>query len=671
MGKYLRIVAVGNGTTGVRFAQQLLNFLQSCKASSTPINKEIRFFGIGRDGGTFDPDNMATRIASSNIVDRIIQAQKNLTLIRHECLEYGLTSSSQYENEIEANLSDLRDQLKELSSHNSNSLLLMNLTTEGLWEESQFSLFLKSLGMLEEPYVPRYLYGVFQQYYSRYIINELNHIKGINTVGSIPGNIVKISYNENLGKWVITYQDTSSNHSTKSADIIHIGLGCLFAPAYPQIISPYYILNASGLTNEQIKILPDPKLNSIVKIGILGTRLSFVDVALQLQGLDVAAIEIVGFSPSGFVPHVKAEHTVRLDFEWDREKIKTLSAAFERLKEILAEQLNIEKKEIEAIIERKLNKIQARKSTYKDVTSICAKHLKSEIDAAKGKRRVWMEVMEFFYFKLQELFITISPEEAKEFYDKWEGVWRLFQIGIPIVSAEKILAMIKKGILKIVSGLINVTIDGDGKIILWFADGRIEKVDYLIDATGPKRLTQETRYLAPYLDKLFEQGILTLHPNGGVKFDPKTMHPIDKNGHPVKTITVSGYLTGGQCLGPHDVDSVYELTRCAAQVFHEHLLPDEAPEPSPPMFSLGSPSSHSETPTDQLQLEEKSQRWMQIAMESGENSQIISEKPREKDRKRSHTSSTMFQPEKRNRDNDSELDEELNRNDIASPELKF
>lgn len=582
----IRIGIVGGGTGYVLYRNNLLKYYQ--KKSKNGL-KRLHIRGIAKNyfpgiAGPYDPDQRASSSLLRAQIDldnysTLCQINKSSGAINRWAKEYLTPFIS----------SSIAKTLKSTPAQFPMVTPLMNLRKdelnavslkkdEEITEEYEltFETFMEFLSSASPKnastgeYSGRHYFGLFQGHISREVGARLCELDVSDTY--MPGEVQVVKQNKN-GSWTIKYdvlhyspddirQPVQDGVSRYTCDILHLSPGNLYVPAYDELANyPGYILCESGLTRKQIELLPNPSKDPNVEINILGTWLSAIDAVRQLYKMGFRNINII--SRTGYLPTVKAEFSETLNLEWDKEKITSTSTAFAWLKETLASRLKKSKDEVETIFQNKLKKMEARRQNHRDVSESCLHHLEKEIMDASGKRRDWKEVMEFFYFKFQKLFLKLSEAETAEFFEKYADIWRVCQIGIPIASARDLQQYLAEGALKVKCGLKQVKPGNSKEEFIFDYHGQgphseePHKAKFIIDATGPKKLTSKNIHRVPFIDKLVKKGVLVLHPNGGIIYNPETMHPIDKKGNEVKSMTVCGsMLTWGTSLNPSDIDII-------------------------------------------------------------------------------------------------------------------
>lgn len=577
MGKTKKIIVVNGGTTNVKFREHLLQQL----AYDGRVIELINFLN-------------SHPLSSYEYIDEILTSFKEFYRSETDLEIYSIGKNQRVG--IVGAFDPRQARIKTPPAPSP----IMNLTNSQLWksqlpgaEKLFMSLLtqLESVNPSETSYSRRDAFGRAQNCISK-IYNTCLELIGVRDHYQ-SGQVLNASRCSD-GEWEIQgnahlytspYKYSSSERFSVEGNILYLSLGGLYEPFGNLGKHPNYILCEGSLTAEQLQTIQNNK----GKGAVLASRLTASEVVLTLRRRLPANPPILQVSRTGYHPCVKPDICQPTSVIWD-EKINTIKQAIEWLKTALVQRsIFKDKTSLENEIQKKLKQMEQRKRQQNDVTEACKKHFEKELELAEGKRRELMEIMELFFFNIQRIYERSPEQEAKEFYTQYYQLWRQFQVGIPIQTAEELKKYLDERSLIIKSGFADVQANDKGGFTIFYKDGSFEKVDWLVDARGSQVLTKDNYHLIPLVKELVDSGELSLHPNGGVWFDPNTMRAIKANGTINPSIYITGeLLTRGKKLTASDVDIINGdsekvvndiiLTHGLKKTFEEHnqsLTPDK------------------------------------------------------------------------------------------------
>lgn len=377
---------------------------------------------------------------------------------------------------------------------------------------------------------PRRLFG---QYVSSVMGQLLN---GAENASLIKKRVSSISEVAGCNRFVVQYDSGESELFDKVVVCIgHLPLSPLFGSEYTRYYPSPYIDNG----------IPDRAC-----VGVVGSRLTAIDAVLGLKEMGHVG-DVVMISRSGKLPKVI-----------DLQRPAYEPQAF--LKCLLSEPVA----SLETLIELHRREIERVASSSNEVLK---KSLSPIMDAADlratldglGKGNDWQNVLLASYGIVDRLWYVLSDSDKEVFLQKYYGLWMTYLAAFPPLSARRLLAEMDQGRLSLSGGLARIEPLSYG-FDLFKDDGSKMFVDYLIDGRGVGYNYDDLR-LDPLVGSLLQQGLVDVHPHGGLKVDRTTYEAIGKNGTPIQNFHIFGDLTKGEFLATTDVG------RCVA---HSSLLAD-------------------------------------------------------------------------------------------------
>ncbi|QIS11300.1 FAD/NAD(P)-binding protein [Nocardia arthritidis] len=172
----------------------------------------------------------------------------------------------------------------------------------------------------------------------------------------------------------------------------------------------------------------------------------------------------------------------------------------------------------------------------------------AEVEA--GAERGWQQVVNGASPLLLPAWQLLAAADRAEFFAEWLTPLLVHGAPIPAVTARRVLAELDARRLRVLGGLHEIRCC-DGRFEVHTAD-RVDVVDVVINATGAGTDEAALRR-EPMLAGLLDSGLLTPHPQGGVRIDVSTFEPLDAGGAPVRGLHVAGDLVRGAVLVTNDV----------------------------------------------------------------------------------------------------------------------
>jgi uncharacterized NAD(P)/FAD-binding protein YdhS len=296
------------------------------------------------------------------------------------------------------------------------------------------------------------------------------------------------------------------------------------------------------------------------RVGVIGTRLTGVDVALALRERGHQG-PVVLASRSGWLPSVKG-------------RVESYQLA--HLPEFVARRHGVPgETSLEAVAEvigREIEDAQGGPVAW--TQALCpppssAAGLRAELaETAAGRAVGWQSVLAAIVSWVPALWRLLDERSRERLMTRWVGIWAVRIASFPAISARRMLAMMDQGRLAVRAGLRDVVPDGHG-FRLSFDDGSTEPVDVVVNATGPG-YHRDSLEAVELTGDLLRSGNLVPHPFGGIPVDERTFEARDASGATVPGLHVVGDLTRGVWLATNAVvNSVRQAANLATVIADE------------------------------------------------------------------------------------------------------
>lgn len=414
---------------------------------------------------------------------------------------------------------------------------------------------------LKTAFPPRYIFGEYlQQLANQLKIEASNYDIKINYFTNTP--ILNISRVKN-GKFSI-----QSQTGKWETDYTVFATGAMPSDAFRGLIGiPGYWHNPS-----------DDNFFSNLKgneaIGIIGTRLSAIDIAVRLLDQGHQG-QIIMTSRTGLLPTVLAT-------EFPAYPLKYLQLdAFPIEKPIKLENLiNLFFKEI-SVAQGKYYNFDSIIKSYKEITPLA--WLNKEIYEAEKGPRPWQQVLFANYPFVPYLWSRMRLADQKQFMAKYYSCYMAYLAAFPLINAHKIRNLLQSGQLKIMGGL-NVHYQNGSYILQNESDS--VKTQYLLNATG---LSHNVAKEPPY-QELLKRDIIP-HPLGGLNVTTESLQVLNHQRKPIPGLFAVGELTKGKFLATTDIASVAnqadKVATSIIEIIRTKFGKDQKPDKTLPIFFSG------------------------------------------------------------------------------------
>ena len=243
-------------------------------------------------------------------------------------------------------------------------------------------------------------------------------------------------------------------------------------------------------------------------VGIIGTRLSAIDVALGLADAGHKG-EIVCVSRNGRLPAVRADQGKYEFRKLEREDL---------LKELRGRRTKLRLADVATMIGSEIEYAEGRPVGLGDIVDdriSPVDYYEREIVLARGRARPWQAVLYATNRNIDLLWHHLEEEDKRLLMSEWLNDWLTYRASIPRENAERILALMKSDRLQIrrgASGFEHDDAAGGFKMLL--ETGEAVSVQYLVAATGSASRIEHAD--SPLIGNLLARGLVKPHRFGGV-----------------------------------------------------------------------------------------------------------------------------------------------------------
>lgn len=253
------------------------------------------------------------------------------------------------------------------------------------------------------------------------------------------------------------------------------------------IANPYHALEA-------IKNIPRD-----ARIGILGTKLTAVDMALLLHKHGFENIAM--FSKSGSLPLVRGSRQTEYHApEPDKPELHRLSSFLRSFR-----------RQLGAMNEQEYDGFVSGRNEHA--------RLRKEIRQAAGIRK-WHALLDRSKDFIDEFWLNLSAFKKHLFLRKYQGMWMSYRHPMPLKNAHKITQLLGDRLLSVYSGYVSMAFDSELQAFRVAVDGEPLTVDYVIDATGTP--VELLKIDSPLIQNLLQQSFIAQCEFGGARIDPDT-----------------------------------------------------------------------------------------------------------------------------------------------------
>ena len=290
-------------------------------------------------------------------------------------------------------------------------------------------------------------------------------------------------------------------------------------------------------------------------VGILGTRLTAIDVAVKLINQNHCG-PITMISHNGLLPTVLAKKV--LPYQMQYLKLDSLPHQIQ-----LSYILKTFFKEISLALNKPCSFDSIAKS-YEDIKPLS--WINKEIKQAEQNAKPWQQVMFSFYPMVPVIWQRMDIENQRKFMLEYSSLFMTYLAAFPLENAYKIKNLLESGQLKVLGGLQFIK-HQDEKFVL---QGKTEAVEtnHLFNATGPGYNIRHQ----PLFTNMLNQGLIRQHPLGGIDVKPETLQVFNSQKQLNPRLFAIGELTRGNYLMTTDLATVAKQASRVSQAISSKII---------------------------------------------------------------------------------------------------
>ncbi|MDO1449324.1 FAD/NAD(P)-binding protein [Rhodocytophaga aerolata] len=286
-------------------------------------------------------------------------------------------------------------------------------------------------------------------------------------------------------------------------------------------------------------------------VAILGTSLTAIDTLMTFMDNGHTG-KLTLYSRHGLLPRIQTPFDV--DFE---RKILTM----ENIRKIIREQKRtLRAKDLIRLFRAEAERVMGKQTDWKKFDRIGKDPLallKYDLEVALEGKSEFQNILYATRYLSFEIW-KLLPTDQKILFSKWVGHY--FDINrhcIPPENGRKLIRLLESG---------QLTVKGHSEKVEWeakeqlfqlrMANGKTDKVPYLVNATGTAR--DITYMRIPLLEQLLKKNLLIPYKPGGIRADTYTLQ-VHVPGHPDAPLYGTGQLLVGELF---DTNAVWFNVTC-------------------------------------------------------------------------------------------------------------
>ena len=243
-------------------------------------------------------------------------------------------------------------------------------------------------------------------------------------------------------------------------------------------------------------------------VGVIGTRLSAIDVVLGLVGEGHTG-KIHCVSRGGRLPAVRGDHGRYEFMHLERDEL---------VKQLVHTKAKLRLADVAAMLGTEIEHAAGRPVNLGDILSEDlppVEYYEREIALAKGKARPWQSVLYATNRNIDLLWHHLEEEDKQILASQWLNDWLTYRASIPRENAERMLALLRSGQLTVAGGVTGFRFEATtGNFRASFADDTSIDCQHLVAATGSASRIEDADSLL--VRNLLANGLVVPHRFGGV-----------------------------------------------------------------------------------------------------------------------------------------------------------
>lgn len=281
------------------------------------------------------------------------------------------------------------------------------------------------------------------------------------------------------------------------------------------------------------------EVRDAASVGIVGTSLSAVDVIASLHDFGYQG-QVTAFSRRGYLPSVRSPRDSDFNLRWfTRENIDAIA---------VSQQGKLRLRDLVSLLCKDIDERAGCRLSLQDILGTGThpiEHFESEIRLARQGERHWQSVLYRANDIVDYAWSRLAPADRKMFDDQYRHIFMSRRIAIPLVNAQKFLAMLKSGRLSVKSMVTNVSTRSGGFEITFAPESGSPsiQVERLINATGI--CVDLSRSDDPLIRNLLARGIAVQSEFGGVRQDFESLRLLSAENTLSTAISLLGSLGVG------------------------------------------------------------------------------------------------------------------------------
>ena len=243
-------------------------------------------------------------------------------------------------------------------------------------------------------------------------------------------------------------------------------------------------------------------------VGVIGTRLSAIDVALGLPATGHSG-QIHCVSRGGRLPAVRADQGRYRFRELEREDLK---------RRLSRPRASLRLSEVAAMLGGEIEHAEGRAVALGDIVHAYRppiEYYEHEIQLAKGRARPWQAVLYATNRNIDLLWHHLEEDDKRLLMSEWLNDWLTYRASIPRENAERVLELMRSGQLTVRGGARDFRYDPRaGTFRIAFRDGPTLEVEHLVAATGSANRIEDAD--SALVRNLLARGLVVPHRHGGI-----------------------------------------------------------------------------------------------------------------------------------------------------------
>ena len=206
------------------------------------------------------------------------------------------------------------------------------------------------------------------------------------------------------------------------------------------------------------------------------------------------------------------------------------------------------------------------------------RYLEDEISSS-SQPRLWQAILYATNSFIDAAWSYLPNSEQERFKNEFMSAFMSYRVSIPVENAKLMLEYLKAGKVEFIPGSFNADYGRDGQTHkVTMRDGSLRRYDYIVWATGSPRDARQSE--SPLVQNLLDRGLVSQHPMGGLRVDPRSYKVIDRNGQFAKSLRLVGELSNGEFLFTSAIEILVNHARRCVDHFVDELRKTNTDSPA-------------------------------------------------------------------------------------------